>query len=139
MKFSVPKETAEKYIELQFKSHYEIDKKRQPHFWDAVITLCEDIDADVSKLINEDEPNCLMYYQSGDFYSRGGWIHFSVSELKGKFDTVTSLAKHIANQIIEEEKKGPVSRAEFYDLQKKMEYLLKKANYVDPSTITYGG
>lgn len=138
MEFSVPKETAEKYIDLRFKSYYTIDEKLQPHFWDAVVVLCEDIDADVSKLIDEEKTYCLPYYDRDANWGRGGWIHLDVSELEGNFSTATSLAKHIANLIIEEEKKGPVSRAEFYAYQKKVEYLLEKANYVDPSAIIYG-
>lgn len=56
----VIKKTVEKYINGYFSKRYPIDKKLQPHFWEAVIMLCENIDSDVTSLIDETSPICYI-------------------------------------------------------------------------------
>ena len=120
----VPKETAMKYINVHFKQAYPIDEKVQPHFWEAVCKLCENPRAHVSKLIDETNKYCIpLITEAG--WGRYETVNHTVSVFEGEFETITALAKHIAKQIVEEEKKGPLSRAEFYSYQQTVERILK--------------
>ena len=117
----VSKEVAEKYIDGYFKSKYPIRESIQPTFWDAVKELVVNINADVSLLINEDFPYCVP---SGEKSS----MH--ISRYGKNIKNVTDFAKRIAQQIIESESK-PVTPAEVFLMEKRIEALQESMNYVD--------
>ncbi len=113
----VSKEVAEKYIDGYFKRKYPIREFAQPTFWDAVKELVANINADVSKLIDEDKPFCVPT----DEYSSG-----HISRYGKDIRTVTDFAKRIAQQIIESESK-PVSPAEVFLMKKRITKIFTQA------------
>ena len=113
----IAKGTAEKYIKGYFCFKYPISEEKQPHFWDAVILLCEDINADVSSLINENQPMC--YYTHGEYFS----IYSTKIDLK--VDSLNQLAHIIASEIIEADSM-PIEKADVFVLQKKFEWLSER-------------
>lgn len=116
------KDTAMKYIKGYFKEKYPISTQIQPHFWEAVALLCEDMDTDVSSLINENNPWCL------ERRKRGTLVHFSHLKSNCKEKTLNELAHTIASEIIEVDS-FPVERVDVFLLQKKVEYLSEKVLY----------
>ena len=114
----ITKDIAEKYINGYFYQKYPISKKIQPRFWEAVILLCEDMDADVSSLI--DETNLWCYCaRSGRFYNI---LNLNVT-------TLNELAHKIASEIIEADS-IPIKNVDFFVLQQKVEYLTKRVLYL---------
>ena len=117
----VSKEVAEKYIDGYFKKKYPIRESAQPTFWDAVKELVVNINADVSELINEDKSYCVP----SDEYSSG-----HISRYGKGIKTVTDFAKTIAQQIIESESK-PVSPAEVFLMERRIESLEERMGYAE--------
>ena len=118
----ITKDIAEKYINEYFYQKYPISKKIQPRFWEAVILLCEDMDADVSSLI--DETNLLCYCaRSGRFYN------ILNLNLNLNVTTLNELAHKIASEIIEADS-IPIKNVDFFVLQQKVEYLTKRVLYL---------
>lgn len=117
----ISKEVAEKYIDGYFKSKYPIFEPIQPTFWDAVKELVVNINADVSLLINEGSPYCVPY---------GKQSLKHISWYLKNIRNVTDFAKWIAQQIIESESK-PVTPAEVFLMEKRIEALEKSMNYLD--------
>ena len=114
MQKSVKREVSEKYIDRYFKKKYLISTTRQPQFWNAVILLCENINLDVSYLIDNRQDFC---YNNGNYN-----YHFSSINTKEakRAKSVTHLAKLIAEQIIEAESMQ-VSSMELFILQQRVE------------------
>lgn len=115
---------AEKYISEYFSKKYQISKKRQPKFWEAVIMLCQDINSDVSSLIDDNQEFCCI--------AGLGFQHYSCIDTKEATfaNSVVDLAKRIANQIIRSESAN-VSSVEFFVLQKKVEEIGKSIKRID--------
>ena len=118
----ITKDTAEKYINGGFYQKYPISKKVQPHFWEAVILLCEDMNADVSSLI--DETNLWCYYTRS-----GGFCNILNQNLNLNVTTLNELAHKIASEIIETES-IPIKNVDFFVLQQKVEYLTERVLYL---------
>ena len=118
----ITKDIAEKYINGYFYQKYPISKKIQPRFWEAVILLCEDMDADVSSLI--DETNLWCYCaRSGRFYN------ILNLNLNLNVTTLNELAHKIASEIIEADS-IPIKNVDFFVLQQKVEYLTERVLYL---------
>ena len=117
----VSKEVAEKYIDGYFKSKYPIRESIQPTFWDAVKELAVNINADVSLLIHEDSPFCVPSDENSSTH---------ISWYGENIRNVTDFAKRIAQQIIESESK-PVTPAEVFLMEKRIEALEESMNYLD--------
>ena len=118
----ITKDTAEKYINGGFYQKYPISKKVQPHFWEAVILLCEDMDADVSSLI--DETNLWCYCTRS-----GGFCNILNQSLNLNVTTLNELAHKIASEIIETDS-IPIKNVDFFVLQQKVEYLTERVLYL---------
>ena len=88
----ITKDIAEKYVNECFYQKYPISKKIQPRFWEAVILLCEDMDADVSSLI--DETNLWCYCARS-----GGLYNILNLNLNLNVTTLNELAHKIASEI----------------------------------------
>ena len=72
----ITKDTAEKYINGGFYQKYPISKKVQPHFWEAVILLCEDMNADVSSLDDQIVMALIMGAIRADRFCEGALFGF---------------------------------------------------------------
>jgi len=73
---------------------YIIDEKKQPHFWDAVILLCEDATKNISPMLQED-PYCIIL---SNCTSEG--CHLSVNHYSNyNANSVKELAEKIAKEI----------------------------------------
>ena len=92
----IDKDTIMEYINRCYTRKYPINPQIQPDFWKAVAMLCENIDTDVSSLINEKKPCCVEK-------QRGRNVHFS--SLNQQVSTLFELAQKIASEIIEEDSK----------------------------------
>ena len=94
------KELALRYIRLikQKATPYYIDERKQPNFWEAVLTLCQDSNADISSLLkgnpNEDQ-HCVTFIDSSST-SCYGVNHFSDYSA----NTVMELVHKIVDEII---------------------------------------
>lgn len=119
---NIPASVVEKYIDGYFKIKYPVSEKKQPHFWDAVKKLSEDINADVSSLINDEDPFCI-----GE--SSKTFIHIGRNDKTIK--TVTDLAKKIASEIITEESKTAF-QFDLFILTKKIKALEEQIKYSNP-------
>ena len=92
------KELALRYIRLikQKANPYCIDEKEQPNFWEAVLELCQNGNADISSLLkgnpNEDQ-YCVTFVDSSVHY---GVNHFSDYSAH----TVIELVYKIVDEII---------------------------------------
>ena len=106
-------EVAERYIDVYYRARYPIDEEKQPLFWEAVKLLAVDIEADVSKYIDENENYCVKTTSDNFFH---------ISNLEPGIRSTVELAKKIANEIREVESK-PVSPADVFFLSKRVELL----------------
>ena len=111
---NISDEIIDRYFDY-FKIMYRVAESKQPNFWKAVKILCNDINADVSSLIDEEKDFCAS--------TKMGYRH--VSYLDQSVNTVTDLAKIIAKKIIEEESKE-VRPVDLFLLNKKMEDIERK-------------
>lgn len=127
MEKTIPAEVVDKYINGYFKHKYHIDIGRQPHFWDAVRVLSANINADVSRIIDENADYCLI-----DVFG-----YYSVKYVESDVTTVTDLAKKIATEIIEEENKT-ILPVDVFLLSKKLEEIEKDVNYLRARNAIYG-
>ena len=118
----ITKDIAEKYVNEYFYQKYPISKKIQPRFWEAVILLCEDMDADVSSLI--DETNLWCYCARS-----GGLYNILNLNLNLNVTTLNELAHKIASEIIETDS-IPIKNVDFFVLQQKVEYLTERVLYL---------
>ena len=116
----IDKDAAMKYINGYFKKKYPISTQIQPHFWEAVALLCEDMDADVSSLIDETNLWC---------YCKGGGYSILNQSLNLNVTTLNELAHKIASEIIEVDS-IPIERVDVFLLQKKVEFLSEKILYL---------
>ena len=107
------REVIEGYFKSYYKYKWRIDETIQPDFWEAVILLCNNLDADVSQLIDDSEE---AQYCVGDF----GTHRAHVSEIDSKIKDVKQLAKDIATSIYESET-TEISKLEIFLMKKKME------------------
>lgn len=112
---SVPRDVAQGYINRYFKKIYPINEKMQPNFWEAVMVLCENKDADISLFINEDNERCIIVGTRDMHY-----VYGNISSVVKDVKNLSDLAKKIADQIIKRES-TPVSPLEFFILQKQVE------------------
>lgn len=112
-KVLIPREVIEGYFQSYYKYKWKIDETIQPNFWEAVILLCNNLDADVSHLIDDSvEAQCCI----GDFGKRRA----HVSEIDDKIKDVKQLAKDIATSIHESET-TEISKLEIFLMKKRME------------------
>ena len=111
---NISDEIIDRYFDY-FKIMYRVAESKQPNFWKAVKILCNDINADISSLIDEEKDFCVS--------TKMGYRH--VSYLDQNVNTVTDLAKIIAKKIIEEESKE-VRPVDLFLLNKKMEDIERK-------------
>lgn len=111
---NIPDEVINKYFDY-FKIMYRVAESKQPDFWKAVKILCNDINADISSLIDEEKEFCAS--------TKMGYRHVSCLDQNAK--TVTDLARIIAKKIIEEESKE-VRPVDLFLLNKRMENLERK-------------
>ena len=106
------KEVIQKYIDGYFSKKYCIEKSRQPHFWEAVIMLCNNPDADISHLIIEKNIYCI---NEGSHLIR-------YSDVDKNAESVSDMAVNIA-KIIRESEERKFSNVEFFLMQKDIEIL----------------
>lgn len=107
-KTTIARETVERYINRYYKKHYLIDETVQPKFWEAVILLCNDADADVTEYIDDSKKFCVQYSN----LKRKPVTMFMVS-------SVTELAKKIAREIRNSELKD-INKFEYFLLKNKV-------------------
>lgn len=117
---SVPREVAQGYINGYFKKKYRINEKMQPNFWEAVMVLCENKDADISSLIDEDNERCIIV-GSRDMH----YVYGYISSVEKDVKNLSDFAKKIADQIIKRES-TPISSLEFFILQKQVESMSRE-------------
>ena len=138
MGMTVSREKALEYIEGYYKPlwKYEVDEKTQPHFWEAVIVLCSDINADVSNYVIRNDRFFDVILKS-----RASWETYRVADRMSKHNvhTVEELAKYFAEQIIESES-TPIKASDMFVLQRKVAILESLVNYgsVDPESQIFG-
>jgi len=106
------KEVIQKYIDGYFSKKCRIVKSKQPHFWEAVIMLCSNPDADISHLIIEGNNYCI------DGGSR--LIHYS--DVDENAESVSGMAVNIA-KIIRESEQRNFSNVDIFFMQKDIESL----------------
>lgn len=111
----ISEEVINLYFEDYFKKEYHVAESRQPKFWKAVKVLCNDINADVSSLIDEEKDFCIS--------TKMGYRHVTCLDQNAK--TVTDLARIIAKKINEVESKE-VRPVDLFLLNKRMENLERK-------------
>ena len=109
----IPREVATKYIEQYFKKRWllgdewkkilRVNEAQQPKFWEMVIRLCENFEADVSDLVNPDERAkfFLLTAYKGEEFSIGNAV--CEGYLDKSIETIPDLARYIASQIINAE------------------------------------
>jgi len=112
---SIPRETVEKYLEGYYKPTYKIDEDIQPGFWDAVISLCNDAETDISELINQTE--------IGEYCVKLGATSLNhVSKLDYRAENPEQLAKYTAESIRENETNDiNLLKVDIFLIKKKME------------------
>ena len=95
MSKAISREIVSRYIEEYYKKEYEIDEKRQPNFWRAVLEYAIDPNTDVSNLLMKDKDSdwCIK--------DGVGFSHISIFFKDAK--TCLDAVKIIANEIIESE------------------------------------
>lgn len=92
------KELASRYIRLikQKAAPYCIDERKQPNFWEAVLVLCQDINADISSLLkgnpNEDQ-YCVTFVKGATSFGVNHYSDYSAH-------TVMELVHKIADEIV---------------------------------------
>ncbi len=99
-KKSISKEVVAKYIYEYFAKKFPVvEEEMQPRFWEAVIALCVDPEADVSSWLNENNP-CF-------FSVRSNLSHYSkfVPDAQSVYDAAKKLAANFSNAIIAAEEK----------------------------------
>ena len=106
------KEIAQKYIDEYFSKKYRIVESKQPHFWDAVIILCSNLDSDISQLIIENNCYCI--------YGDSRLIHYS--DVDENAESVYDMALNIAKTIRESEQRI-FSNVDFFLMKKEIESL----------------
>ena len=116
----VPVEVTEMYIDVYYHAKYPVDEEKQPLFWEAVKLLAIDIEADVSKYIDDNENYCIK--ASPDAYYHIGYLGQGIK-------SITDLARKIATEIREVESKQ-VSPSEVFFLTKRVEALEEMVMHV---------
>ena len=89
VKVLISREIIEGYFQSYYKFKWKIDETIQPNFWEAVILLCNNANADISQLIDD---SAEAQYCVGDFGTRRA----HVSEIDDKIKDVNQLAKNIS-------------------------------------------
>ena len=77
------------YIQI-YKKDYPINEETQPRFWEAVKVLAKNPNADVRKLINEEEPYIIRN-------GKNSYVH--VSRWNSRFKKVEDVVREIASEI----------------------------------------
>lgn len=107
-KTTIARETVEKYINKYYKIKYLIEESVQPRFWEAVILLCNDLNADITLYIDDRKKFCVHYSN----LMRDPITKYGVS-------SVTELAEKIAREIRNSERRD-INKLEYFLLKKRI-------------------
>ena len=110
----ISEEVISKYLDNFFKIRYDVVEGKQPNFWEAVRILCNDTEADVSHLLNEENMYCLRS-------SLGIQSCYTVNMSK----SVLEFALYIANSIRESEART-TTNVDLFILEEKMKKIEEK-------------
>jgi hypothetical protein len=120
----ISEELVRKYIAKHFfEDRYTINEDRQPHFWEAVVQLCENPEKDVSNLINKNDI-CLI----DQTVFKRPFRH--VSCFDSSLETPLKLAQKIADEIIKIESM-PICNSEFLLIKEKLDRMETRLGYAE--------